>query len=174
MRCAQAARRFQAGFTYLGVLLAIALLSAALGKSVEVWHTERAREQERQLLFVGNQYRLAIERYYRNTPGSVKQFPPTLEALLEDERLPGVQRYLRRLYPDPVTGLSEWGLVKAGGGIRGVHSLSADKPFKTSGFGREDIAFEGAERYSDWVFFFRSEPSGSQRKLGAGGTPGLN
>ncbi len=64
------------------------------------------------------------------------------------------ERYLRQLYPDPMTG-KEWGIVKAPtGGILGVYSLSDDKPFKTAGFKARDRAFEGAQKYSDWKFVY--------------------
>lgn len=158
---------YQLGFTYLGVLAAIALLSAVLGTSAEVWHTMHAREQERQLLFAGYEFRRAIERYYRNSPGAAKHFPPSLEALLEDERYPGTQRYLRRIYRDPVTGQAEWGLVKGvDGGIAGLHSLSTARPFKRAGFGPHDSGFEEAEHYADWVFAYRPQDTSARNMAG--------
>lgn len=160
----------QNGFTYLGVMLAIALLTAVLGSSAEVWHTAHTREQERQLLFVGQQFRQAIERYYRNTPGAVKKFPPGLEALLEDPRQPGTQRYLRSIYRDPITGSAEWGLVKgADGGIVGVYSLSEAQPIKSAGFDPADRGFEGAEHYAEWVFTYRPERLFTRRTTVASG-----
>lgn len=154
--------RDEGGFTYFGVLAAIALLGAVMGSTVEVWHTVVVREKEQQLLFIGQQFRHAIERYYRNTPGSKKHLPPSLEDLLEDPRLPGTQRYLRRIYRDPITGLVEWELVKgADGGILGLHSLSAARPLKSAGFGADDTSFEGAESYAEWVFVYRPERQGA-------------
>jgi hypothetical protein len=42
-----------------------------------------------------------------------------------------MQRYLRRIYRDPMTSKTEWGLVQSvDGRIMGVHSLSKDKPLK--------------------------------------------
>lgn len=151
-------RRDQNGFTFFGVLAAVALLGAVLGSAVEIWYTAVVREKERQLLFIGQQFRLAIERYHRNTPGPVKQFPAKLEDLLEDPRLPGTQRYLRRIYRDPITGLSEWELVKgADGGIVGLHSLSEARPLKSAGFGPADRGFENTESYAGWVFEYRPQ-----------------
>lgn len=148
----------EGGFTYFGVLAAIALLGAVLGSTVEVWHTVVVREKERQLLFVGQQFRHAIERYYRNTPGPKKHFPPSLEDLLEDPRLPGTQRYLRRIYRDPITGQAEWELVEdADGGILGLHSLSEARPLKSAGFGPAEAQFENVESYAEWVFAYRPE-----------------
>ena len=138
------------GFTYLTVLFMVAILSGGLALIGEVWHTSAAREKEAELLFVGHQYRRAIERYYLSGPQ--RQYPRELAHLLKDPRRTGTERYLRQLYPDPVTG-QPFALVKApDGGILGVHSTSEDKPFKTSGFKVRDAAFQGAGKYSDWKF----------------------
>ena len=160
----------QGGFTYLTVLAAIALLSAVLGATAEVWHTAQQREKERELLFVGHQFRLAIARYYRATPGSVKQYPATLEDLLKDPRQPGTQRYLRRIWRDPITGKPDWGLVRGPSGeLQGVYSLSEAKPIKVANFDAEDMNFEVAEKYSDWIFAYRPRAP-ARRATPAGGS----
>lgn len=126
---ARPARRASAGFTYLGVLLAVALVGASLGVIGEVWRTAQLREAERDLRFIGNEIRRAIGRYYNGTPGPVKKFPRSLDDLIQDNRYPGTRRYLRKLYRDPITLSREWGLLPApDGGIAGVYSLSADEP----------------------------------------------
>ena len=138
------------GFTYLTVLFMIAILSGGLALVGEVWHTSAAREKEAELLFVGHQYRKAIERYYLSGPQ--RQYPRELTALLKDPRLPGNERYLRKLYPDPVSG-QPFAILKApDGGILGVHSPSEEKPFKTGGFKVRDASFEGKAKYADWHF----------------------
>jgi hypothetical protein len=110
------------------------------------------REREAELLHVGEQYRKAIERYYLSGP---RQYPRALADLLRDPRKPGVERYLRRLYPEPVTGSDEWGIVKApDGGVMGVHSRSEDKPIKVAGFPLLYQSFEGAKTYADWKFVY--------------------
>jgi type II secretory pathway pseudopilin PulG len=138
------------GFTYLTVLFMVAILAGGLALIGEVWHTSAAREKEAELLFAGHQYRKAIERYYLSGPQ--RQYPRALDDLLKDPRRPGTERYLRRLYPDPVTN-APFVLVKApDGGILGVHSASEEKPLKTAGFKARDAAFEGAGKYADWKF----------------------
>jgi len=107
----------EAGFTYLTVLFAIAFMGLGLALTGEVWHTALTRDREMQLLYAGNQYRRAIERYYVSGP---RQFPGTLEDLLKDPRKPGTERYLRKLYFDPLTGKSEWGLVPPGTGTQQI------------------------------------------------------
>jgi len=138
------------GFTYLTVLFMVAVLAGGLALTGEVWHTSAAREKEAELLFVGHQYRKAIERYYLSGPQ--RQYPRELEHLLKDPRRPGAERYLRRLYPDPVTG-QPFALLKApDGGILGVHSSSEEQPLKTGGFKVRDADFEGKSKYADWKF----------------------
>jgi type II secretory pathway pseudopilin PulG len=142
----------QKGFTYLTVLFVVAMMAGGLALAGEVWHTSAMREKEAELLHVGNEYRKAIERYYVSGP---KQYPKNLADLVRDPRQPGVVRHLRRLYPDPVTGKEEWGLVKSNdGGIAGVHSLSEAAPLKTAGFAVRDAAFEGKTKYADWQFVY--------------------
>jgi type II secretory pathway pseudopilin PulG len=142
----------QAGFTYMTVLFAVAFMGLGLALTGEVWHTALTRDREVELLYAGNQYRRAIERYYLSGP---RQFPKALEDLLKDPRKPGTERYLRKLYPDPLTGKSEWGLVKGpGDGIMGVYSLSEDSPKKLAGFAFANRGFEGATKYSDWKFLY--------------------
>jgi type II secretory pathway pseudopilin PulG len=145
-------RRRIGGFTYLMALFVIAIAGAGLALLGEVWQTTALREKEAELLYVGNQYRRAIELYYLSGPG---QYPRTLEDLLKDPRSPTVRRHLRRLYPDPITGTSEWMLVKApDGGIMGVHSRSEKQPLKVANFKLRDRDFEGAAKYLDWKFVY--------------------
>jgi type II secretory pathway pseudopilin PulG len=145
----------QAGFTYLAILFAIAISGVVLAEVGINWTQESQREKERQLLFVGNQFRQAIALYYERTPGAIKRYPRKLEDLLADERYNTPQHYLRKLYRDPITNSPQWGLVMApGGGIMGVHSLSDKQPLKVAGFGYADSSFEGAGKYSQWVFFY--------------------
>ena len=148
----------QRGFGYLLVLFAIAAMGLLLAGAGQVWHTTSQREKEAELLFVGGQFANAIAAYHESTPGSTagaaKQYPATLQDLLEDNRFPMPRRHLRQLYRDPMTGSTEWGEVRAGDRIVGVYSLSTDKPFRTdfSGRYRHFESFAGAVRYDQWVF----------------------
>jgi type II secretory pathway pseudopilin PulG len=147
----------QKGFTYLTVLFVVAMMAGGLALAGEVWHTSAMREKEADLLHVGNEYRKAIERYYVSGP---KQYPKSLADLVKDPRQPGTVRHLRRLYPDPITGKDEWGLVKSNdGGIAGVYSTSEAAPLKTGGFGVRDASFEGKTKYADWQFVYAAAPA---------------
>lgn len=141
------------GFTYMTALFIVAVIAAGLALTGQVWQTSAAREKEAELLFVGNQYRKAIAQYYLNGPQ--RQYPRSLEDLLKDPRQPGTVRYLRKLYPDPITE-KEFVLVKApDGGILGVQSESEAAPIKSANFKLRDRTFEGAQKYSDWKFIFQ-------------------
>lgn len=130
-------------------------MSIGLAGTGVVWHTVAQREKERELLFVGNQFRRAIAQYYERSPGGGNRYPQSLEDLLIDKRYLATQRYLRRVYPDPITGKPEWGLVKGPGDrIVGIHSLSEDTPLKRTGFPTAYEEFEGKEHYNEWRFVY--------------------
>ena len=164
------------GFTYLGVLLLIAVSSVALAATGTVWSSAAQRANERQLLWVGSQYAQALRSYYRASPG-LAQYPQALADLLDDNRFPEARHHIRRLYPDPITGSDEWGLLRSiDGRITGVHSRSDATPFKRSGFDTQWSGFEGLEHYSDWQFVaeqaFNESASGAQtHSAGSGDTP---
>ena len=141
----------QRGFGYLMVLFALAAMGLVLAGTGQVWHTAAQRERETELLFIGQQFRQALASYYENTPQPPKQYPKSLDELLEDQRYGLPMRHLRKLYRDPFTGQAQWGLVRSGGRIIGVHSLAEGRPFKTD-FRGPDAAFAGAERYDQWLF----------------------
>jgi len=152
----------QRGFTYMTVLFMVAIMAGGLALVGEVWSTSNAREREAELLHVGNEYRKAIERYY--LLGPQRQYPKSLADLLKDPRQPGTVRYLRKLYPDPITGKEEWGLVKsADGGFAGVYSLSEAAPLKSAGFAVRDAAFEGKAKYSEWQFVYAPAQAGAAK-----------
>lgn len=144
----------QSGFTYLFVLMLIALVGMGLAAAGTLWRTDSQRAREAELLFIGDQYRQAIRSYYEFDP-TQPRLPHSLDDLLEDNRHPGIARHLRRAYRDPVTG-TEFALLRAedGRGIVGVHSTSTDRPFKTAGFLPQDKTFSGTESYADWHFVF--------------------
>ena len=140
------------GAVLLAFLLALSFIGIGVMAAADVWSVTRQREREKQLLFVGQQYRAAIRHYY--FAGAGRAYPPSLAALLDDDRFPTPQHHLRRLYVDPITGSSDWGLVQVGDRIMGVHSLSDAEPVKRTGFSAADQIFEDKTSYRDWVFAF--------------------
>lgn len=159
----------QKGFTYIALLLAVAVTGAALAAVGELSSFGAQRERERELLRIGGEFRAAIGSFYERTPGGAKRYPASLGELLEDRRPPVPQRHLRRIYPDPMTGKAEWGLIEApGGGIMGVYSLSESAPVKTGNFSPENESFADARRYADWTFLHRPKELAASP---AGNTP---
>ena len=151
------------GFTYLGLLFLIALLGLTAAMAGSASSVMDQRERERELLFVGREYRIAIDRYRQAHAAQPQPYPTELRQLLggatsEALRAP---RFLRRLYADPMTDSLEWGLVRSPqGGILGVYSRSTQRPVRTRGVYAEDaIAFGKALSYRDWVFGVGGPPN---------------
>ncbi len=143
------------GFMLLALLIGLALAGIVLMGVVDIWTVQRQRDREQELLFSGDQYRQAIQRYYYAAPpGTPRVLPAKLADLLEDDRYPRPVRHLRRLYPDPVTGQPEWGVVRVDDRIAGVHSLSEKPPIKQVGFPLAYRSFTERAQYREWVFMF--------------------
>jgi len=150
------ARYRPAGFTYVALLAAIVIIGIVLSAAGQYWSTALQREREAELLFRGEQYRLAIERYYAAKPPPT--LPASLENLLKDDRFPQAKRHLRRLFKDPITG-EDFAVIRdkaLGNRIIGVHSTSERTPIKQEGFPspyEED--FKGKQSYKEWQFLFK-------------------
>lgn len=150
------------GFTYLWVLLMVALLGMGLALGAEVYRTSLQREQESALLAIGHEFRAAIRSYYQVpvAKGAVTAFaryPTSLEDLLRDPRSVSVTRHLRQIYVDPLTGRAEWGLIKVGDRIVGIHSLADRSALKQGNFEPQDLLFEGRAKVSEWWFTYPAD-----------------
>ena len=138
-------------------LFLVAILSVTTVAALERTLTKDRRDKEAQLLYVGQAYQTAIMHFYQNTPGQ-GAYPAQLSDLLVDNGKTTTQRYLRRLYFDPMTGSNNWGIVPSedGKGIIGVYSLSTQQPIKTAGF-PPMLAYLGlvpAATYQQWQFIY--------------------
>lgn len=130
-RCPSQARGRLRGYTYIGLVILLAVLSTAAALTLELAQTRATRDAEADLLGIGGEFDRAFASYYRLTPAGQRPFPARLEDLLRDPRHPGIKRHLRRLYNDPLNPGQPWGLIPApGGGIMGVYSQAAGTPFK--------------------------------------------
>lgn len=167
----QRLRTPERGFSYIWLLLFIAFMGYGLTVVAEIQSTVSQREKERALLAIGRQFREAIRRYHETqVTGTKKEYPASLDDLLKDPRYPGVKRHLRQIFVDPMTGQPEWGLVKVGERIVGVHSLSERTPIKKDNFELEDLQFLGKQKYVEWVFVY---PSDLLLQIDASGTPNI-
>jgi type II secretory pathway pseudopilin PulG len=116
------------GFTYLAVLLAIAILGLGLTTASEVWVSTARHHRLIEVDWIGAQFVQAIGSYYETAPNGVKTYPLRLDELLEDRRSPVVRRHLRAIYLNPLSGKADWQTISGGDGrIHGIRILLDDK-----------------------------------------------
>ena len=146
------------GFTYIALLAAVVIIGITLGAAGKYWSHVMLREKEEELIFRGEQYRRAIERYYTALPGR-QELPRSIDDLLKDGRTATGKRHLRQKYKDPISGedFVEIRDNTRGNRIIGVHSPSEKKPLKQRNFPAylpPQIAdsLEDRNRYSEWEF----------------------
>lgn len=139
------------GYALLAALLLVALVSLAAGIAVQSQRQNAQREREAQLLFIGGEFRRALQSYH-SYPAGGQQYPASLDDLVLDRRAPVVVRHLRKVYADPMTGEKDWVLQLQQGRIVGVHSRSTDMPLQHAGFSKENQGFASAEHYAQWTF----------------------
>jgi type II secretory pathway pseudopilin PulG len=140
------------GFTYITLLVVLTIIGISLGAAGKYWSNVILREKEEELLFRGDQYRQAIERYYLSRPGLL-QYPQNIDDLLQDNRTPTARRHLRQKYKDPMTN-EDFVVIKdpLTNRIMGVHSASDKESLKRSGFPEIYNDFASKSTYSEWQF----------------------
>lgn len=151
-------RRADGGYTYIVVLVLLAVISAAAALTLESADTAARRAAEAELIGLGRELERAFASYYRQSPPGTRRYPERLEDLVRDPRVPGLRRHLRKVYVDPLTG-GEWGTVPApGGGIMAVYSPSKAEPFRlppaalAMGLPASAAAPDAPRSYGDWRF----------------------
>jgi type II secretory pathway pseudopilin PulG len=155
----------QHGFTYLGLLILVAIIGVASTASIQLGVVVQRRMAEEALLAIGMEFRNALVSYANATPAGLDRHPASIDDLLKDPRYPGVRRHLRQHYVDPLTGRDEWGITRApnGGGIVGLYSLAGDKPIKIGNFEAPFQDFAEMTSYRGWVF--SGQPTVGQSNL---------
>ena len=88
--------RQDTGFALAALIIFLTALSIAMAAAVPAYRIQAQRELEAELIFRGEEYVRAIQKYQRQ----FGIYPPSIDALLETNGL----RYLRRAYKDPITG----------------------------------------------------------------------
>ena len=96
------ARGDQAGYILLGITIWLVILGIFMWAALPLWQNLMQREREQELIWRGNQFVQAIERYQRKYTGA---YPPNLEILVQ-------QKFLRKLYKDPMTKDGEWRILR--------------------------------------------------------------
>jgi len=96
-------RRREAGYTLIGLLVALAVINVALGVAVTSWVTLDRRAREAELLWRGRKYVRALRCHQEETGG----LPTELDELVESD-------CIRRLWADPMTDGGDWELIRRG------------------------------------------------------------
>jgi len=143
----------QGGMIYLALLLGVALIGGLSAVGLKVAQTIQLRSAEAELVAIGVEFRNALQSYADATPNGLPNTPENLSELLRDARSPGIQRHLRRIYHDPLTGKPEWGIVRGlDQRIAGIHSLSKSETLKRENFPAELAYLSGTKEHKDWIF----------------------
>ncbi|MCL6545286.1 MAG: hypothetical protein K6T61_08645 [Bryobacteraceae bacterium] len=100
-------RNPEAGYAVLVVFLLAAFIAISLYNELPRVVLEAQRDREQMLIDRGEQYKRAIQLYFR----AFGRYPPDLDALENTNN----RRFLRRRYKDPMTGEDEWRLIHATG-----------------------------------------------------------
>ncbi|WP_341679271.1 type II secretion system protein [Niveibacterium sp. SC-1] len=151
----------EGGFTFLGILLFVVLLGIASMATLTAADALAQRAAEEELLQIGEEFNQAFLSYFNRSPAGVRHFPLELDELVHDPRFPNTVRHLRKIYPDPLSGRIEWGLMKSPQGeIVGVYSLAEGRPIRQVDLLADPAvlppqsapAVSPFQRYSQWVF----------------------
>jgi hypothetical protein len=89
--------RRDAGFTLAGLICVLSAAAITASVMVPLRAMESKREMEKELIFRGEEYVRAIQKYQRKYPGI---YPAAVEDLLSRDGF----RFLRKQYKDPITG----------------------------------------------------------------------
>lgn len=161
-------RARQRGFSYLFLLVIVAVLGIAAANAVSLGVNASRRDAESELLSIGTEFENALRSYRATGVAGARVGPRDFEDLLLDKRMSVTRRHLRKIYADPLTGRQEWGVVRQPDGvILGIYSMAPGIPIKRAGFDAHRASFESAELYAKWVFSATPQDSAIRRGLEA-------
>jgi type II secretory pathway pseudopilin PulG len=149
-------RPVNGGYVMILLMIAVAVLAVLMLMAVPLWQTEAQREAEAELIFRARQYVNAIGLYVRSHNNL---YPQNFEIL-------HLEKFLRRLYPDPMSADGAWDMVfqdSSGGEAKylivppgmakayfsravlvGVCSTSPETAFRE---------YRGKKKYNEWAFY---------------------
>jgi len=102
-------RTQESGYAMLFVFVLAAAIAITLYMEMPRVMFERQREKEQLLIDRGEQYSLAIRRYYMK----FQRWPTTMDDLENTNNI----RFLRRQYKDPMTGKADWRIIHEAAGV---------------------------------------------------------
>jgi hypothetical protein len=109
-------KRHESGYAILMVFLLAATIAISLYEVAPRVAFESQRDKEQLLVDRGEQYKRAIQLYYRK----FRRYPVKMEDLDNTQNI----RFLRQHYVDPMTGKNEWRLIHIGPGGQFTDSLT--------------------------------------------------
>jgi hypothetical protein len=95
----------EAGYILLIVMMMATLLLISLAAAAPSIYVEGKREKEKELIFRGEQYAMAIIRFHQQ----FKRYPTSVKELLHTNNM----SFLRQAYPDPMTRSGKWRFIHA-------------------------------------------------------------
>ena len=104
--CVKPRKSEELGFAVLMVFVLAAVIAITLYMEMPRVAFEAQRTKEQLLIDRGDQYKRAIQLFYRKN----KRFPTTMDELEKFQEV----RYLRRRYKDPMTNKDEWRIIHVG------------------------------------------------------------
>src|SRR5436309_8853760 len=96
----------QSGYVLLAILFALTVLSVGLAVAAPRAAVALQRTKEDELIRRGQQYALAIRRFYKK----FGRYPSNIDQLENTNNI----RFLRRRYLDPLTGKDDWAPIQFG------------------------------------------------------------
>ena len=99
-------REGEQGFMLVGAIVLVFLVMLTLSIAAPKVARELRREREVEAIHRGNEYVVAIRRYYLK----FGRYPGTMDQLEKTSNI----RFLRRKYEDPMTGKANWRLIHIG------------------------------------------------------------
>jgi hypothetical protein len=109
----------ESGYAILMVFLLAATIAIGMYAVAPRVAFESQRDKEQLLVDRGEQYKRAIQLYYRK----FRKYPVKMEDLENTSNI----RFLRKRYVDPMTGKDEWRLIHVGPGGQFLDSLTQKK-----------------------------------------------
>ena len=158
----------QSGILMIRAMGALTLMAIMALQLRSHWQRDHIRELEQELLFRGRQYVTAINAYIQANPG---RHPDSLQDLYD-------KKFIRQLYPDPMTDHGEWYLVMRPGTPENK-TLQIISSAQLSGFLSHSqlvgvcstctdeamLEYSEKQRYSEWAFFVGDDPAKKMPEL---------
>jgi type II secretory pathway pseudopilin PulG len=151
------------GYVLIVFLMFAAVLVVGVYRILPKYVFEGQRQKEEELIFRGQQYRRAIQLYVRK----FGRYPTSLEELENTNEI----RFVRKLYPDPMTSGGEWRLIHIGPGGIFPDALNTPIPQKTTGGQPSSTPGSGSQGSSASDPFRPAQNPSSGQTFGLGSNP---